>query len=544
MGRRDRSDEEDGKRSRKKSKKLKRCTSDDEDDRKRRKKESSKKSRRRRDRRAYDSSESDFSSDESDDDRRRQKKQKKKKHKKEKKKRKDRAEAKPDDPLQRNYDFAEALHDLLDDHPALSSDLPVMLIRMAGGSSFDLSQMSDASAAKGLENIFSVLQKFGVERTGRSWTWKAPPGGQGRKNQLLLVQIAKTLLDQIGITMEAVDNYGKEEPEPIDETQETKAAEFTPLQNQAFSLLDRFLQKDSTMANQLGDLCRMIIGGESVALEGLPDQSLREGLEQLFRGAGLNLSEMDEEDDDEEEETTMGYSLPEANDMFARTNMESILSACKHRVETQQEAPRRAVRGPLPQSMAAEYASRVEPEDSEDDEGPAPAGMAKTRDGPSKGMIREMAEYRQEQMEALVSDQAAVTKPGEREEWMINPGEHDLLQGIKKGGMKSRNFENKKVNARVSEMPAAPVDPSMQAEVDAIIQAHKDARGPSLMDKHRENKAAEKSAKAEESGNSFNWKRDTDLDSGRRVDKDALRLLMGGAGGELNDKFQGGFSKT
>jgi hypothetical protein len=192
--------------------------------------------------------------------------------------------------------------------------------------------------------------------------------------------------------------------------------------------------------------------------------------------------------------------------------------------------------------MAADYAARVVVEDSDDDEGPAPAGMEKSRDGPSKGMIQAMAEHRQEQMEALVSDQAAATKPGEREEWMINPGEHDLLQGIKSGGMKSRNFENKKVNDRAADIPEGPVDPSMQAEVDAIIQAHKNARGPSLMDKHREGKAAEKAAKAEEGG--FKWSRDKDLDDGRRVDKEALKLLMGGASGVLKDKFQGGFTKT
>ena len=566
MGRHDYSDDDDDRRERKKKskrdddeddddrrerkKKSKRDDDEDDEDRKRRKKESKKKHNRSEDRkkkrtRDYDDSDSD---DSSDDSRRRQKKHKKKKHKKDKKKRRDRESPKEFDPLQRNYAFADALHDLLDDHPALSSDLPVMLIRMAGGSKFDLAQMSDAGAAQGLERVFQSLQTFGVEREGTSWTWKAPSGGQGRNNELLLVKIARSLLDQIGVTMEAVDNYGKAEPQPplhvAEEETPQQESEFTPLQKQTFSLLDRFLQKDVTLPNQLGELCSMILSGESVALDGLPDQNLREGLEQLFRGAGLNRSEMnDDDDDDDEEETEMGYGLPEANDHFARAHMESILAACKHRADTkQEEAPRRVVRGPLPQHVTADYPAHVEQEDDDDeDDGPAPAGMTKIRKGPSREAIQVMADLRKEQLEDLVSDQARATKPGEREEWMINPGEHDLLQGIKSGGMKGRNFENKKVRAQATEIPEGPVDPAMQAEVDAIIQAHRDARGPSLMDQHRDNTAAEKAAKANESNPSFGWSREKDLDAGRRVDKDALNLLMGGAGGGLKDKFQGGF---
>lgn len=540
-------------------------TDDDstEKDRKKRKKESKSKSHKHRSehrgkksrKRAYYSNSEDESV-ESEESRRRQKKHKKKKDsKKDKKKRRYRGDSVKDsyanDPLERNFVFADALHDLLDEHPALSSDLPVMLIRMASGASFDLSQMSDIGAAQGLARVFQTLQTFGVERDGNSWKWKAPIGApQGRNNELLLLQISRSLLDQIGVTIDAVESYGKPEPEAHAELENiptplAQTSEFTPLQKQAFALIDRFVQLDATLPNQLGELCNMILRGESVAVDGLPDENLRESLEKLFRGAGLTKSEMEGGDDEsDDDETTTGYGLPDANDHFARVNMEYILAACKHRASAkQEETPRRIVRGPLPQHMAEHYPSHSDHQDDHDDDedGPLPAGMQKNRNGQSKEVVQAMAELRQQQLEGLISDNAAVTKPGEREEWMINPGEHDLLQGIKSGGIKNRNFENRKASDNFT--PEMPIDPSVQAEVDAIIQAHREARGPTLIDQHRANIAADKAAKESVANPSFGWSREKDLDAGRRVDKDALRLLMGGAGGGLSDKFQGGFNK-
>jgi hypothetical protein len=330
------------------------------------------------------------------------------------------------------------------------------------------------------------------------------------------------LLDQIGLTMDSIENYGKMPTPVVQETisvQGDKAPEFTPLQTQTFSLIDRFRQKDATLPNQLGDLCNIILRGESVALGGIPDENLRDSLEKLFRGAGLTQSEMDDNDneEDEEEVTAMGYGLPEGNGHFARANMEYILAACKHRAALKHDAPRRVMRGPLPQHMASEYLSHTMPDDDDDadeEEGPRPADMHNTRNGPSKEVVQAMAELRKQELEGLVSNQAITSKPGEREEWMINPGEHDLLQGIKSGGIRNRNFENKKTSA--SDLLEATMDPSMQAEVDAIIQAHKDARGPTLMDQHLAKTAAEKAAKQNNSNPSFGWSREKDLDAGRQ----------------------------
>ena len=73
------------------------------------------------------------------------------------------------------------------------------------------------------------------------------------------------------------------------------------------------------------------------------------------------------------------------------------------------------------------------------------------------------------------------------------------------------------------------------------MQAHNDARGRSLMDEHRSKKAQEKLAsnrKAE-----WNWNRNSDLDAGRRVDKEALSMILGGAADNLKTRFKGGFNR-
>ena len=91
------------------------------------------------------------------------------------------------------------------------------------------------------------------------------------------------------------------------------------------------------------------------------------------------------------------------------------------------------------------------------------------------------------------------------------------------------------------------MDPKVQKQVDDIIKMHEEARGPSLMDQHRQTKAEQKMlAEAQKKGagkGDWSWNREKDLDSGRRVDKDHLRMVMGGASSELKSKFQGSYSK-
>jgi hypothetical protein len=63
------------------------------------------------------------------------------------------------------------------------------------------------------------------------------------------------------------------------------------------------------------------------------------------------------------------------------------------------------------------------------------------------------------------------------------------------------------------------------------------------MDQHRAIKSKEREAAA--SGGKkkdFQWSRDKNLDDGRRVDKDALGMILGGASDNLKTKFHGGFN--
>ena len=116
--------------------------------------------------------------------------------------------------LSRNVRFADALRSLLGSHPALSSDLPIMLVRMADGASFDLTRM-EGSASRGLDEVFLSLSSLGVRRVegGDSWIWSDAPrggGGGGRSRpgaELVLVKVVRALLDEIGVTADAVNKF-------------------------------------------------------------------------------------------------------------------------------------------------------------------------------------------------------------------------------------------------------------------------------------------------------------------------------------------------
>ena len=255
----------------------------------------------------------------------------------------------------------------------------------------------------------------------------------------------------------------------------------------------------------------------------------------------------------------MGYGLPECNRErevkgagvsaeTVRRNMMTILEECRACTSSSSQKRKRPVQGPAmgpPPGGAATFASHipVEFDDSDEDEGPAPIGSKSAR-------RRLLATATSASPCATADGKPYVAKEGEREEWMLVPGEHDFLKGIKAGTVlgRSRKFKNEKTrggdNAIVLEVHASA---EARAEMEAIRKAHVEARGPSLVELHRQKKAEDKAAEmeAEKTGkkNKWGWSRDQNLDDGRRVDKNNLRMIMGGAGGELRDKFQGGLSK-
>ncbi len=397
-------------------------TDDDADDRERRrerkrhKKESKKSSDSRRDGRKKDKK---SRRDDDDDDERQQR------------------ESKNDFEsisMQRSYKLADSLYQLFQNHPALVEDLPIMMIQLARGTSFNLSQMTDAMASNALQDVFQCLIPFGLDRdeTG-CWVWKSPEGAsRGATNELILLQVVRGLLNQIGITMEAVEGYAS-------------------VPSQAKALIAR--KPDRVVENY------------TLA----PDTAHEEP----------TLNAINEASNDEEEDE-VGPS------------------------------PTIRVVGPaLPPEVIKAQANK----------------RARELAIASSGV----------QVEETVEDMSG------REEWMLTPGKVDFLQVLSNKGQStaSRKFENKKQSS-ASEAPTV-VDPKVQSELNAILKAHSEARGPTLLEQHRSKLAAEKEAGGGERGKDWKWNRDKDLDSDRRVDKSALQQVFGGATEGLQKKFQGGF---
>merc|ERR1712232_442977 len=107
---------------------------------------------------------------------------------------------------------------------------------------------------------------------------------------------------------------------------------------------------------------------------------------------------------------------------------------------------------------------------------------------------------------------------------------YDFLSGIKsEQPIKTRVFQDKK--SRDERVSVATVHPSIQAEIDAIMRAHEEARGPSLIDEHRSKKSRQK-LECNKDKPEWKWKK-SDLDNGRRVDKNALGMILGGAADSL-----------
>ena len=581
------------------------------------------------------------------DRKRRRDRKRKKKHKKEARsgRRRDRSRSPSGSPERRpapaaadplrssGLELAGALAALLSTHPKMATELPYLLIRMAGGTTFDLSAMPDPAAALGLEKVFAALGRYGVKRDARSgsWTWDdgGGPGGRRPGAELVLIKLARSLLDSVGVTAEACRGYDgrmrREEEEAKQKAVEVAEAEAKRRdQDQrratelaaavqakdrrdhheatsgarvaVLSLLAKFKGGDgegdadaSTLPAELGGIANIILEGESVVLDDIPDEKLRSGLEELFVALGLVRVEIEVEDESDSEgkgrqkgeksgAAIMGYALSDDSstaDASISRNLLAVVEECrtieeakvKRSTDAAAAPARKPVQGPAmgpPPGFSAakameEFVAAPPSDDSDaEDEGPAPLGseMARKRQHIgqkiSSDALQAMADRRRMQLADVAAGgtgEIAPTDAGGREEWMLTPGKHDFLKGIKSANpFKGRKFKNEKARgggAMGGAEEAGPaLTPQMQAEMDSIRKAVEDARGPTLIDQHRQTKAEEKASnlKSGKAGE-FNWTREDDLDAGRRVDKNALHMILGGASDALKDKFQGSFSK-
>jgi len=478
------------------------------------------------------------------------------------------------------YDyFVPLIHELLSENSIgdLATELPYLLIRLASGSTLNLNQMPNQDVANSLGKIFSVL---GCTNDGDGW--KFDDGGKinhsksGSDTSLVLVKLSRYLMDEQGITMEAIskfENQGYSAPDATakqgDDTRENNEHNgiTTEIESLTCMLLEKFQsdQKNSTssLAKEVYTILNMISEGEIVCLDGVPDEELKLSMEKLFLLVGLVKEEMD--DDDSEDEGTKetneekvpmyGYVLPDISTLdFERVQLKlnAVLGACKSTHQKFMQTGKRTL-GPScpPSDPSIMNNSAFDQEGSDDeDEGPAPLGsvMAKKRlqKGPamSSTAVRDLAEKRRADMIYATSGVDINASTGNaREEWMMTPGEHDFLSGVLAKGIKSRGFRNDKNASRASEANQnLPLEPKIQQEVDEIIKLHQDARGPSLVEQHRERKAQEK-ANAQKDEQAWDWNREKHLDAGRRVDKNHLKMVLGGASSDLKSKFQGGYGR-
>lgn len=543
-GRRKKRHRKESKKSKKSSKKQKSSSSN-----RRKHKHRKKVSGRRRHEDRY-SDDSDLSDDSSRDSYRDRKRRRKGEKKRKRQNRDAPEEDVQDQTSSHNHILTQALCRLFSERPVFAEELPILLIRLAGGSTFDLGQMNDHVASNHLSAVLRCLEEYGVQQKDGQWVFEAPPG---RQDERVLLRAIRSVLNDVGVTMEAVTSYERN-PQPLelapskapleakeDSKPSLEDSQLERIKELTSSLVLKYKAKDAELGTQLAGLCQTIAQGENISIDGLPDEGLKTALEELFRTCGLEQSEMaddqSDEDDDEESdhEPLMGFGLPEEGEQgdVLQLRLAAVMEACRN--------PKPRVLGPqrpTQEEAATKYGS------DEEDEGPNLPGQGPHRlRGPAlpDHLLRAQAEHRALELKATAAGIEVPFQGGGREEWMVVPGKYDFLSNIKAGQpIKSRGFQNKKTRGGEENGQARPLHPAIQAEMDAIQKAHQEFRGPSLIEQHRAKKLEEKreaAGKKEE----WQWSRDKDLDAGRRVDKDALHMVLGGAADNLKTKFHGGF---
>jgi Protein of unknown function (DUF3752) len=314
------------------------------------------------------------------------------------------------------------------------------------------------------------------------------------------------------------------------------------VQMKTTELIESFPEGD--LATELAGICTTILDGKVVNVDGLPNTKMKEALESLFVACGLEKSEMEVDDIASENDLPIGFGIPESHAESSKAMLSVVVTICQSKPS---KAICRPLKGPMLNPEAYNNDHRydsisVQNNSSDDDEGPLPIGFAaKARAVTlSKEHIKASAARRAHELacakQGIEIDPLSVGNV--REEWMVVPGKFDLFSAIKSGQpMRSRTFEGKK-KAETNNRDQ-PMDPNIEAEIRAVREAYEETRGPSLIDQHRE---ARKQQQYNDTINSssWQWNRDKDLDAGRRVDKDALGMILGGAGSDLKNKFQSG----
>ncbi|KAL7549214.1 hypothetical protein ACHAWF_012484 [Thalassiosira exigua] len=477
------------------------------------------------------------------------------------------------------HELASALAQLFDSYPAMSSlgegGIPLLFVQLSRGTEYNLSQMPDNNLARLLGVVFDALTIHGME-LGPSGAWKwinaAPAGGRQGGDGLALLRLTRALLNGVGFTLEKVQGFedkiqlekkqyaieAQAEEKMIEEKQFPENQEDIRhkkrVERMTSQMLDRFDPRstsESSLANELTGICTVLMEGETVQLDGIENVKLKATLEQLFQLLGLELVEMEDESEDVEgdgeeviesgitEKKTMGYGIPDVSargHSVASNNISEVLRVCRFRSSGGSEgAP-----ALWSSNLAVGKGMPKEESSSDEDDGPAPLGT----EAAIKASKRKRPQHVPNSNKAIPGE----IHEGGREEWMMVPGEHDFLKGIQAGGSQAtrgRTFKNEKNRGQSIDTSSGratkPINPKILEEVSVIQKAYEQSRGPSLFDSHREK---QRETKQQMQGKKdWKWSRDKNLDDGRRVDKNALHMVLGGASTELKSKFQGGFGR-
>jgi len=450
--------------------------------------------------------------------------------------------------------FALTMQMLLESHYALVADLPLFLLQLGSGESLNIGAVPEDSLREGLREFFLSLSAFGVEEKERyDFKW-----GMARKgDDYALLRIVDSVLDDVGLTLGAVAEVEMEERQIASkkEREERERAEKEGKVERAKGiLLKMIVENGKELGEELKGMMDMVMDGEVVVLGGIEDEKMRGSLEGLLVCAGLVEGETDEG----EKGLVLGGGSTGSE---AKVAVMELINVCDHpdpeaglahlRGGGGAGPSRGPARGPandpakVPARGPVKGPARGFPNggdgDSSDDDD---YGVSKTGTGNTLSLdeVKSMAAQRNHDMlvaKGLAAPNSEVGGGG-REEWMMVPGEHNFLDGLKATEIiKSRGFKNEKGGNK--EVEAEKIDPEVQRQMEELQREHDEIRGPSLMDLHRDKKQQEKEEKAKAKGEKWGWSR-KDLDSGRRVDKNNLKNLMNGKEG-LRDKFQGSITK-
>ena len=478
-----------------------------------------------------------------------------------------------DDPLD-TYDpravrLSEALLVLLQSHPDMASELPIMLVRMGSGTSFDLSHVQIPLLRQQLSDVFVCLSfaEVQLDDTG-SWIWSHSNKKTSRSgDDLTLLKVVNSLLESLGFSIKKIKRFDQNQ---IDKNQSEKQGANVPDSGSAYpetkSEADKIkFRKNSTQAlksiislfqkyGSMGltpaevlDMLKLIIDGKGVVGENIENNELKNDLKALF--LTCNIKEEETEDGD------VGFSLPERNDMLfdgAYDRIQTLIEACVTLENTSNNGALNIPKifdmiptfGPQKLSSIDKISMPTNDESDSDSDIEGPLLNNGRNTSIDKEQLIALANMRQKELDQALGrvSNHIDSAPGVREEWMTTPGEHDFLSTIssEKAQMKSRAFKNERVRGQAATVPAPQINPMLQSEMENLVAKHAAARGPALIDMHREKKKKENDEKTDE----WKWNRNNDLDHGRRVDKNALHMIMGGASDNLKEKFQGSVSRS